>query len=106
MRERQQSGTQKPCFLSEFFDRGKDKDFTEEEIYFIGGTLMEAGSDTTRTSLHIALAGAALWPDWVVRAREELDEVCGANAERLPEFADMNKLRVIKGAVKESLRWK
>jgi len=106
LRERQKLGTQTPCFMTEFFDQGKDKDFTEEQICFIGGTLMEGGSDTTRTSLHDALAAAALWPDWVSRARKQLDEVCGANAERLPEFADMNELPIIKGAVKESLRWK
>ena len=95
-----------PCFMTEFMDTGKDREFTEEQLYFIGGALMEAGSDTTRVSLHELLAAAALWPDWVERARTELDAICGANAERLPQMADLKGCSVIKGAVKESIRWK
>lgn len=67
---------------------------------------MEAGSDTTRMSMNQVIAGAALFPDWVGRARRELDAVCGTNAERLPDFEDLDSLPLIKAAVKESLRWK
>jgi len=92
--------------MTEFLDQGKDKDFNTEQIYFIAGTLIEAGSDTTRISIAEVVAGAALYPDWIQRARKELDEVCGSNAQRLPAFTDMSRLPIIKGAVKESLRWK
>lgn len=67
---------------------------------------MEAGSDTTRMTMNQVIAGAALFPDWVERAREQLDAVCGPNAQRLPGFADLDSLPLIKAAVKESLRWK
>lgn len=70
------------------------------------GSLMEAGSDTTRTSLNQAVAAAVLWPDWVDRVRKELDKVCGSHAERLPALSDMKDCPVVKGAVKETLRWK
>lgn len=68
--------------------------------------MMEAGSDTTRMTMNQVIAGAALFPDWVERARKELDAVCGPNAERLPDFADLDSLPLIKAAVKESLRWR
>ncbi|OQV03387.1 hypothetical protein CLAIMM_08436 [Cladophialophora immunda] len=74
LRQRQKLGIQKPCFMTEFFDAGKDMEFSDEEVYFISGTLMEAGSDTTRVSLHEILAGAALYPDWIERARMEIDK--------------------------------
>ncbi|KAH6988427.1 cytochrome P450 [Ilyonectria destructans] len=90
--ERLKLGTQKPCFMTELLDSNKD-DFEAEECYYIGGTLIEAGSDTTRLTLNAALAAA-------------LGEVCGANAERLPNFSDMDQLPLIKGVAKESLRWK
>lgn len=67
---------------------------------------MEAGSDTTRVALHQVVAGAALFPDWVERVRAELDAVCGSNAERLPSRHDIAHCPIIKGAVKESIRWK
>lgn len=104
--ERRHLGTQAPCFMTEFFDMGKDKEFTAEESYFMAGTMMEAGSETTRTSLHELAAGAALFPEWVATARKELDEVCGGNAERLPELSDMPNLPYIKAIAKETLRWK
>lgn len=84
----------------------KDKDFTEEEVLFMAGTLIEAGTDTTRVSLNQLVAGSALFPDWIERARKELDAVCGSNAERLPTRDDAPALPLIKAAVKETLRWK
>jgi len=92
--------------MTEFFRLGKDKEFDAETMYFLGGTLMEAGSDTTRISLNQLVAGSALYPDWIERARKELDAVCGKNAERLPNLEDAASLPLIKAAVKETVRWK
>jgi cytochrome P450 len=71
----------------------------------LAGTLLEAGSDTTRVSLGQMIAGAATYPDWVVKAREQLDTVCGKNGERLPQWSDYEKLPYITAAVKESFRY-
>ncbi|KAI8310664.1 hypothetical protein K4K61_000347 [Colletotrichum sp. SAR11_59] len=105
LRERRSQGKQRDCFMTEFLEK-EDSDFTEDEFLFMAGALMEAGTDTTRASLDQCVAAAALWPDWIERARKELDEVCGARAERLPTAQDMPNLPIIKGAVKESVRWK
>ena len=106
LRERRRLGTQRPCVMSEILDSKLDAQFEEEELLFIGGAMMEAGAGTTRLSLHQCVAAAIACPDWPERARAQLDEVCGANAERLPNADDANNLPIIKGAVKESLRWK
>ncbi|KAF2195947.1 cytochrome P450 [Delitschia confertaspora ATCC 74209] len=70
------------------------------------GTLMEAGTDTTRISIAQGIAAAVAYPDWVARAREELDAVCGYNAERLPGFDDRSQLPYITAVVKEIFRWR
>ncbi|KAF5518693.1 Cytochrome P450 monooxygenase patI [Colletotrichum aenigma] len=106
LRERRAQGKQRDCFMTEFLEKQHDSDFTEDEFLFMAGALMEAGTDTTRASLDQCVAAAALWPDWIERARKQLDEVCGAHAERLPTAQDMPNLPIIKGAVKESVRWK
>ncbi|KAF4435967.1 cytochrome p450 [Fusarium acutatum] len=106
LRERQRLRTQKPCFMTEFLDRNTKGEFTEEETYFMAGTLIEAGSDTTRTTLMVMMAAAVLYPDWVERVQKQLDSVCGYNAQRLPTFDDMTNLPLLKGVVKEALRWK
>ena len=67
---------------------------------------MEAGSDTTRVSLGQMIAGAATHPDWVRRARAQLDKICGSNAERLPEWSDKASLPYITAVVKETFRWR
>ncbi|KAF5574468.1 cytochrome P450 monooxygenase [Fusarium subglutinans] len=104
--ERRKLGTQRPCFMTELLDMNTDGEFSTEDCYFIGGTLIEAGSDTTRVTLMEILAAAVLYPDWVERALQQLDSVCGSNAERIPNFGDMPKLPLIKAIVKESMRWK
>ncbi|PNP74826.1 hypothetical protein FNYG_11840 [Fusarium nygamai] len=104
--ERQRLGTQQPCFMTEFLERNTNGNFTEEEIYWMSGTLIEAGSDTTRITLLVMLAAAALYPDWLGRTQKQLDSVCGYNAERLPTFDDMKKLPLVKGVIKEAMRWK
>jgi len=99
-------GIQRPCFMTELIDSNNKEKLTREEIAFTAGTLIEAGTDTTRTSMLSLIAGTAMYPDWIKRAREELDSVCGANAERLPSFDDYDKLPMIKAAIKEAVRWR
>ena len=69
-------------------------------------TLLEAGSDTSRSAITQMVAGAATYPEWVATARAQLDEVCGHNAERLPSLADRDALPYIWAAAKETLRWR
>ncbi|KAK1761678.1 cytochrome P450 [Phialemonium atrogriseum] len=104
------NGTQKDCFAVDFLrtiDEGQLK-FDETQKLFAMGTLMEAGSDTSRVTIGQIIAGAATYPDWVQRARAQLDAVCGHNAERLPswEDRDQGRLPYISAVVKEGFRWR
>ncbi|KAL1896135.1 hypothetical protein Sste5346_004877 [Sporothrix stenoceras] len=106
LEERQENGTQRRCFATDFLETPEAKSMTEVQKLFLFGTLMEAGSDTTRVTLGQIIAGAVTSPDWVARAREHLDAVCGHNAERLPEFSDRPRLHYISAVVKEGFRWR
>jgi cytochrome P450 len=84
---------------------------------------MEAGSDTSRVTLNQIIAGAATYPDCkcrslsfafpcqnligigVIRARKQLDKVCG-DAKRLPGWDDHDRLPYITAVVKEGFRWR
>ncbi|PVH78054.1 cytochrome P450 [Cadophora sp. DSE1049] len=107
VRDRIKKGIQKDCFAVDFL-KSTDNDpfFNETQRLFVLGTLMEAGSDTSRVSIGQMIAAAATYPDWVVRAREQLDAVCGANAERLPGWGDRERLPYITATVKEIFRWR
>ncbi|KAK6072221.1 cytochrome p450 [Seiridium cupressi] len=106
LQQRMKAGTQRRCFATDFLETEEIKKLGENQKLFVFGTLMEAGSDTSRVSLGQIIAGAATYPDWVVRARAELDAVCGSNGERLPQWEDRPRLKYISAVVKEGFRWR
>lgn len=64
--------------------------------------LIEAGSETTSSSLNSAILHLAANPEVQLRARAELDRVIGS--ERLPCFLDESNLPYIRAIVTETLR--
>ncbi|KAJ5174153.1 uncharacterized protein N7482_000030 [Penicillium canariense] len=106
--KKMEAGTARPCFALDVIQGSEKKQFQmdHEEKLFVYATLLEAGSDTSRTAITQMVAAAALYPEWVKKAQGLLDEVCGANAERLPTFADKEALPYISAATKETLRWR
>ena len=99
-------GTQRRCFTTDFLQSKEVEKMDETQKLFTLGSLMEAGSDTSRVTLGQIIAGAATYPDWVARAREQLDAVCGHDAERLPQWEDKPNLKYINAVVKEGFRWR
>ncbi|KAF7535038.1 hypothetical protein G7054_g5739 [Neopestalotiopsis clavispora] len=100
------NGTQRDCFATDFLKSAEYQEMGETQRLFALGSLMEAGSDTSRVTIGQIIAGAATYPDWVARAREHLDAVCGHNAERLPQWSDKPNLKYICAVVKEGFRWR
>ncbi|KAF4556760.1 Cytochrome P450-like protein 52 [Elsinoe fawcettii] len=94
------------CFAVDFLESTKNSKIDEIQKTFVMGTLLEAGSDTTRVALSQMLAATIAYPDWVGRAQVHLDRVCGANAERLPTWEDKPNLQFISAVVKEGFRWR
>lgn len=101
-------GTATPCFAVDVLQGAAKKEFEIDEIekIYVWTTLIEAGSDTSRVAILQMIAGAACYPGWAKKARALLDEVCGANAERLPSLAERSKLPFITAIMKETLRWR
>lgn len=80
--------------------------YGEAQQMFALGSLMEAGSDTSRMTISQILAAAATDNRWVKTAQKQLDAVCGANAVRLPTFQDRPNLPYITATTKEGFRWR
>ncbi|KAH7137038.1 cytochrome P450 [Dactylonectria estremocensis] len=100
------AGEDPKCFSRELLNLAQDYGFDEPQKYFCAGTLIEAGSDTTRNQINNVIAAAAKFPEWVKKAQAELDSVCGFTAERLPSFDDYESLPYIMAVIKEGLRWR
>ena len=101
-----ENGTANECFATKFFSLADEYGFDKDQQMFIAGSLIEAGSDTTRNQNNLVIAAAAVYPEWVKKVRKQLDDVCGHNAERLPGWEDWEKLTYIHAVAKEGLRWR
>ena len=99
------AGTARDSFCKQFYLADPAKDGIDELLaaYTCGG-LIEAGSETTSTTINNWILAMTLNPDTMKKAQEEVDRVVGS--DRLPDFDDEKDLPYIKAMVKEVLRWR
>jgi hypothetical protein len=93
----------KPCFCIGMYEAQKRDGFSDDQASYISGTLLEAGSDTTSSTLYAFVQAMLLFPDVQRKAQEEIDRVIGP--DRLPVMDDLPDLQYIHACMKESLRW-
>lgn len=95
-------GDIRPCFCEGMLESQKDEGFSDDQAAYISGTLLEAGSDTTSSTLYAFVLAMLLYPDVQRKAQEEIDRVVG---DRLPTMEDQDELQYIRACMKETLRW-
>ena len=66
----------------------------DEQFSYIGGVLLEGGSDTTSSLLLAFMVAACHWPDMFKKLQAEVDSVCGRKAS--PTFDDFDKLPYVR----------
>jgi cytochrome P450 len=105
LKTRTDEGTAPDCFCKTFYVNNPEKSGIDNlgAAYTCGG-LVEAGSETTATTLNNWMLVMTLNPDVVNKAHEELDEVVGS--DRLPTWEDEPNLPYIRAIIKEILRWR
>ncbi|KAL3426703.1 cytochrome P450 oxidoreductase [Phlyctema vagabunda] len=99
------SGIARDCFCKTFYLNDPAKQGIDDLLaaYTCGG-LVEAGSETTSTTLNNFILALLLFPETAVKAQEEIDKVVGS--KRLPTFEDEKNLPYVRAMVKEVLRWR
>ncbi|KAI1496915.1 cytochrome P450 [Biscogniauxia marginata] len=103
-RERMETGKGPPCFLHVLLRDQQKNDMDDEHLAYLAGNLMEAGSDTTASTLLSFLLAALEYPAEFKKAQMEVDEVCGAS--RSPTTDDIDRLPFIRAIMDETLRWR
>ncbi|OAL31259.1 hypothetical protein AYO20_08314 [Fonsecaea nubica] len=96
------NGTIKPCFCVGMAEAQKAEGFSDDQAAYISGTLLEAGSDTTSSTLYGFIQAMLLYPEAQKKAQEEIDTAVG---DRLPTMDDESKLQYVRACMKEALRW-
>lgn len=97
------AGTITRCFSEELVEAQKKEGFSDDQAAYITGTLLEAGSDTTSSTLYAFVQAMLLYPEVQRKAQDEIDRVIGS--DRLPTMEDEFDLQYIRSIVKETLRW-
>lgn len=79
---------------------GRDKDiYSQVELDYIGGFLMEGGADTTAMAFETFILAMASFPDLQREVQGEIDAVFGPN--EMPHTADGKKLPLLKACFLE-----
>ncbi|KAK6382768.1 hypothetical protein LTS17_003437 [Exophiala oligosperma] len=95
--------TIKPCFCQQLAKAQNDEGFSDEQAAYISGTLLEAGSDTTSSTLYAFVQAMLLFPEAQRKAQEEIDRVIGNH--QMPTMDHASGLPYIRSCIKETLRW-
>ena len=103
VKEEIKDGTIKPCFCEELAAVQETEGFSDDQAAYIAGTLLEAGSDTTSSTLYGFVQAMLLYPEVQQKAFEEIERVVGP--DRLPTMEDDTDLPYVRACMKESLRW-
>ncbi|KAB5578068.1 putative cytochrome P450 oxidoreductase [Coniochaeta sp. 2T2.1] len=102
-KEETQNGTIQPCFSEDLVVSQKAQGFSDDQAAYISGTLLEAGSDTTSSTLYAFVQAMLLYPEIQRKAQAEIDRVVGGG--RLPTMEDDGELQYVRACMKETLRW-
>lgn len=101
VKDRRVRGVRRNCFMDRLLDESfREKyELDDEHIAYIGGVLMEGGSDTTASTLLSFLLAMVKYPVVFRKAQEEVDRVCGT--KQSPTFEHLTQLPYIKCCVSE-----
>lgn len=100
VKDRLDHGISRNCFMDTLLTSEKSKNnLDEEHIAYVGGVLMEGGSDTTASTLLAFLLAMAKYPRTLKKAQEEVDKICGD--KRSPKFGDLESLPYVKACATE-----
>ncbi|KAL4968454.1 cytochrome P450 [Aspergillus stella-maris] len=102
--ERMGRGIRTGCFMEKLIDEQEKNRLDDEHTAYLGGILMEAGSDTTSSMLLSFLLAVLENPDALRKAQADVDRVCGV--ERSPNMRDLEGFPYIEACMHEILRWR
>ncbi|KAI2620443.1 cytochrome P450 [Hypoxylon sp. NC1633] len=91
-------------FMDVVLDQQEKVKLPRDQLRFIGGVLMEGGSDTSSSLILAIIQALVLNPEVQEKAYREMCAVVGE--DRSPQWSDMDKLPYINMIVKEGHRWR
>ncbi|KAK5126661.1 hypothetical protein LTR85_009595 [Meristemomyces frigidus] len=78
--------------------------YNDHELWFMGGTLTEGGSDTSASIITAFVQAMTAYPEVQKKAQAQIDDVVGQG--RSPTWQDYDRLPYVAQCVKEAMRWR
>ena len=103
IKRREASGS-KGSFLDIVLDQNDKLGLNNHQLYFLGGVMMEGGSDTSSSIIISFVQAITKWQEVQKKAQEEIDAIVGE--DRSPVWSDYEKLPYVAATVKEAMRWR
>ncbi|KAI3615566.1 cytochrome p450 [Moniliophthora roreri] len=101
---RMKKGEENGSYMEEILIRQKELGLNKEMIGYLGGGLLEGGSDTAALFLKYLVMSLVAFPRVRRKAQAEIDRVIGH--ERTPTLADFKELPYIQALIKEVHRYR
>lgn len=91
-------------FMDKVLDQNEKMGFNRHQLKFLGGVMMEGGSDTSSSIIIACIHAMTKWPEVLKKAQAEIDAVVGE--DRTPVWEYYDKLPYVAATVKEVMRWR
>ena len=102
--KRREAYGSKGSFIDTVLDQQAQLGYGDHQVDFIGGVMMEGGSDTTSTMMLVFLQAMANHSEIQHKAQTEIDAVVGE--DRTPRWSDFKDLPYVNQIIKECIRWR
>ncbi|KAH9476386.1 Cytochrome P450 monooxygenase [Psilocybe cubensis] len=96
------AGNKKGTIIEAIVKNQEELGLTQDAIAYIGGMLLDAGSETSATTIQSLILSLLKFPACLKKAQEEIDELIGDS--RLPISTDIDELPYVQAVIKEGHR--
>ncbi|KAJ7916679.1 cytochrome P450 [Mycena leptocephala] len=103
-KERLRKGEENGSYMEEILTRQEEFGMDREITGYLGGVLIEGGSDTISAFLQSLILALTAYPDAQKKAHDEMDRVVGEH--RMPTLDDLEEMPYIRAMIMETHRFR
>ncbi|KAJ7176867.1 cytochrome P450 [Mycena filopes] len=103
-KERLRRGEENGSYMEEILTRQSEFGMDREITGYLGGVLIEGGSDTTSYYLQSFVLALTAYPEVQKKAQQEMDRVVGQ--DRMPSLEDLEEMPYIRAMILETHRFR
>ncbi|KAJ7182865.1 cytochrome P450 [Mycena crocata] len=102
--ERLRTGQENGSYMEELLTRQVEFGMDREITGYLGGVLIEGGSDTTSSYLQGLILALTVYPEAQKKAQQEMDRIVGDH--RMPNLDDLEHMPYIRAMIREAHRFR